>query len=70
MSLFKSRKFWLGVGDLVISLTLFFVGKYAANSLDDVKFIIAAIQPLFVTVIGGIALEDAALKRSGRSVSE
>lgn len=65
MSLFKSRKFWLMVLDLVISMALFFVSKYAPSAFEDTKFLIGAIQPLFVVVIGGIALEDAAAKQNG-----
>jgi hypothetical protein len=61
MSLFKSRKFWLMILDLVVSLTMFFVGKYADAALfDDIKFVIVALQPVFVTIIGAIAYEDAA----------
>ena len=59
MSLFKSRKFWLMVTDLVVSLTLFFVGKYTSPELfEDIKFVIAALQPVIITVIGAIAYED------------
>jgi len=65
--LLHSRKFLLLILDTIISLTLYFVGKYAAPSLaEDVKFIVAAYQPVFIAVIAGIALEDAAAKRSGR----
>lgn len=63
--LLRSRKFWLLVLDTVISMVLFFVGKYASADLfDDVKFLIAALQPLFVVIIAAIAYEDGQLKRS------
>jgi hypothetical protein len=60
--LLSSSKFWLLVIDTVISLILFFVGKYAPMSLEDVKFIITAIQPVFAIVILAIAGEDIAAK--------
>jgi hypothetical protein len=65
-SLLYSRKFWLLVMDTVISLVLFFVGKYGgANLFEDMKFIILTLQPMFVMVIYAIAKEDAAAKESG-----
>ena len=64
LSLFKSRKFWMMILDTVISLTLFFVSKNDPQALEDVKFLIVTIQPVFVTLIGSIAYEDAALSKS------
>jgi hypothetical protein len=60
-SLLRSRKFWLLILDTVISVTLFFVGKASPALLEDVKFLIVSLQPVFVTIIGAIAYEDAAL---------
>lgn len=56
--LLRSRKFWLMVLDTVISLVVFFVAKYAAVALEDIKFLIAALQPVFVMLIYSIAYED------------
>ena len=57
--LLKSRKFWLLILDLICSVTLYFVGKYAGASVfEDVKMLIVSLQPVFVTVIGAIAYED------------
>jgi len=61
-SLRKSRKFLILVLDTVISLALFFVGKYAMNAIEDVKFLILALQPVAVAIIYSIAVEDAAEK--------
>ena len=64
--LLRSRKFMILVLDVVMSLALYFVGKYAAASLfEDVKIAIAVLQPVFVALIGAIAYEDAAAKRGG-----
>ena len=57
-SLLHSRKFWLGMFDLICSLAIFFVGKYALGALEDVKFVILAIQPIFLLLIGSIAYQN------------
>ena len=57
--LLKSAKFWTLALDLVVSVTLHFVGKYAAPvAYDDVQFLIVTLQPAFAMVIGSIAYED------------
>jgi hypothetical protein len=64
--LWKSRKFWLMILDLVISLVLFFGAKYLMpNTFDDVKFLVAAIQPVFAFLIASIAYEDGQAMRAG-----
>ena len=61
LSLLRSRKFWLVILDTVISVVLYFVGKYAGASLfEDVKMLIGVLQPVFVVIIAAIAYEDKA----------
>jgi len=60
--LFASRKFWLLVLDAVVSLVLFVVGRFLPDFQDIAKELIAILQPLFVAVIVGIFVEDAAAK--------
>ena len=61
--LFASRKFWLLILDTVVSLATFFFGKYASPATaQDLLFLVAALQPVFVSIIVGIAVEDAAEK--------
>jgi hypothetical protein len=60
-ALLHSRKFWLLMFDFILGLTTYFVGKYAPLAADDVKFVFAAVQPVFITVIYAIAKEDSAL---------
>ena len=63
LALLKSRKFLILGVDTVLSLILYFTGKYLAPAtVDDIKFVIVALQPVFGIIIGGIALEDAAQK--------
>ncbi len=64
-SLSKSRKFLLLVLDTLIALVLFFVGKYAPTVAEDINFVIAALQPVFVSIIIAISIEDAAEKSTG-----
>jgi len=59
-SLFRSRKFLLLILDVVVSIALYFVGKYAPVAIEDVKFAILTLQPLVVLLIGSIAYEDGA----------
>jgi|GEM_PF-6840338 len=60
VSLLRSRKFLLLCLDVVVSSAIYFVGKYAAVALEDVKFAILTLQPLVVLLIGSIAYEDGA----------
>lgn len=61
--LIRSRKFWLMILDVVISTVTFFVTKYASPELaEDIIWLIAAWQPVFVAIIIAIAQEDAAVK--------
>ena len=63
-SLLYSRKFLLLLSDVLISAILYFVGKYAGNSLfADTKFLIGILQPVIIAIIVAIAHEDAAAKR-------
>jgi hypothetical protein len=59
--LLRSRKFWLLILDVVVSATLYFVGKYAPVAAEDVKFLIALLQPVFLLLIGSIAYQNVKL---------
>jgi len=64
--LWKSRKFLLTILDVAISLIVYFVGRYVADFYaKDILFLIGALQPVFVSIIIAISIEDAALKRAG-----
>lgn len=61
--LLQSRKFWITVTDVLMSTITYFAVKYGDPSLaDDIKFIIAAWQPVILALIAGIAIEDAGAK--------
>ena len=65
-ALLASRKFLLLVMDVLGSLVLYFATKYAAPSIvNDIKYVLLALQPVFIMIIYAIAKEDAAQKASG-----
>ena len=65
-ALLRSRKFLVAILDVVASLILFFVGKYALPSIaEDVNIVIVLLQPVALSLIGAIAYEDGQEKRSG-----
>jgi hypothetical protein len=61
-ALLHSRKFLILVLDTAISLILFGVGRYWPSAMEDVRFVIGALQPVAVMMIAAIAWEDAAEK--------
>jgi hypothetical protein len=66
--LLHSRKFLLMVLDLVASAALYFVGKYYGAALDDLKFLIAALQPVIGLVIYSITEEDKARTHANAAI--
>ena len=61
-------KFWTGLVDVVASLILYFVGKYGpAGLLDDMKFVIIAIQPVAIVFILGFFQADQATLMAGKT---
>jgi hypothetical protein len=65
-SLLRSRKFWVMMLDLVVSLVLYFTARYANPAIaEDIKFLIASLQPVFLFVIASIAYEDKANVENG-----
>ncbi len=59
--LLRSRKFLLLILDVLLSSLLYFAGKHLApDVVDDIKFLVASYQPVFLMVIGSIAYEDKA----------
>ena len=59
--LLRSRKFLLLCLDVLLSSLLYFAGKHLVPEVvDDIKFLVASYQPVFLMVIGAIAYEDKA----------
>jgi len=60
--LWKSRKFWLLILDIVISAAAFFGGRYlAAESQDILNWFIVTIQPVFIMLIGAYTYQNVKL---------
>lgn len=58
-SLFKSRKFWIMIVDVTVSLATYFVTRYAAPDIaKDVLFIIGILQAPILAVIGSLAYQN------------
>jgi hypothetical protein len=57
-ALFESRRFWTLVLDAVLSLAIYFVGKYFAVALEDLRFLILTLQPIALLLIATFTVED------------
>ena len=69
--IFKSRKFWLAILDVAISTATYFISKYVNPVTGaDILWLIGAWQPVIISVIIGIAVEDAAVKSAPYVESE
>ena len=56
----KLREFWTVVVDLVVSAGLYFGAKYLApEAFDDLKWVIAALQPVAAFLMAHFAVERA-----------
>ena len=58
--LLGSRKFLLLVLDTVVSIALWVGSTYFPGTQEAVKFLIGALQPVFIMLIIAIAWEDTA----------
>ncbi len=57
--LLQSRRFLTLMVDVILSITAYFVAKYAGPDIqDDVKFLIITLQPVFIAVVAAFTVED------------
>ncbi len=56
--LYRSRRFWLGVLDLVVSFVLLLFGVQWPQYLDLAKTIVGYLQPLVVVLIIALTIDD------------
>ena len=62
-ALVKSRKFWMAVLDMVVSLGLYFAGKYALPEIStDINVVVVGIQPVLILIIVNYTIEDAIIR--------
>lgn len=56
--LLQSRRFLTMVIYAVISVILYFVGKYFQVAADDVKFLIATLLPIALALVAAFTIDD------------
>ena len=60
--LWKSRKFWLLILDIVISTAAFLGARYLAPEAEEiVKFAVVTLQPVFLMLIAAYAYQNVKL---------
>ena len=65
--LVQSAEFWTMVIDVVVSTALYFGAKYLAPSaFEDVQFVVLAVQPVVLTIVGGLFAQR--VKRNVRAM--
>lgn len=64
-NLFKSRKFWLLLWDVVTGTILVIITQSGATFKADVLFLIGALQPVFLFAVGALAIQDATATSAG-----
>lgn len=70
LSLLKSRKFLVLIFDVITSLLIYFVGKYAGAAVADLKFVIGIVQPMWLLIVGAIAAQNVAGIKSEAAIKE
>lgn len=57
--LLQSRKFWIMLVNVVVSVVTYFVTKYVnPDAAKDVLFLIGALQPVILAVIASITVQN------------
>jgi hypothetical protein len=56
-ALLASRRFWTLLLDTIISLVLYFAGKYFNAAMEDIRFLIIAIQPIALLLIAAYTVD-------------
>ena len=66
-NIWTSRKFWITLVDVIVSLTTYFVGKYLSpEASKDIMTLVLALQPVVLLLIGSYAVQNVAgIKASG-----
>ena len=70
-NIWQSRKFWITVVDVVVSLTAYFVGKYLSpEASKDIMTLVLSLQPVVLLLIGSYAVQNIAGIKANASVDE
>lgn len=63
-ALFRSRKFWLAMLDALATTVALIIGTFYPSMVEFTKTLTIIWQPIFIILIGSIAVEDVASIRS------
>ena len=70
-NIWQSRKFWITVVDVVVSLTTYFIGKYLSpEASKDIMTLVLALQPVVLLLIGSYAVQNVAGIKAGAEVDQ
>jgi hypothetical protein len=65
-SIWKSRKFWLTLADIVVSTATYFIGRYIAPEIgNDVLWLIGTWQPIIILLIVTYTVQNVEAIRNG-----
>lgn len=65
-SIWKSRKFWLAVADVLFSTAVYFVTQYAAPEVGkDILWLIGTYQPVVIALITSYTVQNVEAMRNG-----
>lgn len=69
--LLLSRKFWLMIVDLVVSVSTYFITKYVSpEAAKDVLFLIGVMQPVVITVVVSITVQNVTDMKARAGIQE
>lgn len=57
--LLKSRQFWVAVVGAIVTLTGYFIAKYAFAALEDFQTVINVLMPIILALIAVYTIESA-----------
>lgn len=67
--LLQSRKFWIMCVDLVVSVSGYFLTKYAnPAAAQDALFLIGSLQPIILLVVGSMTVQNVAAIKANAEV--
>jgi len=66
-NIWQSRKFWITVVDVVVSLTTYFIGKYLnPEAAKDIMTLVLALQPVILLLVTSYTVQNiAGIKADG-----
>ena len=64
--IWKSRKFWITVVDVIVSTAVYFIGRYVAPEIGkDILWLIGTWQPIVILLIVTYTIQNVEALRNG-----